>query len=203
MLLNSARNFSSVRSIFASIVTRYPSARVTRLWMPSPSTMTSATRLQSTPSGPCPMMASATMPTWVSVSTNQAWSSPAFFMPPRPPPPLPLACSFSTSPTIDARSGSSFPSVTVTSSFFRTLSGTRIRMIRSAIVVENSGSGTWHFRFIVSLSRGSPVLSLSSSPPMVTVTFGWQCRFSRSHAQLRSALSVSAPLKVSTFATMP
>ena len=104
---------------------------------------------------------------------------------------------------MDARSGSSFPSVTVTSSGFRILSVTRIRVIRSVIVVPNSGSGTRHFRPMVSRSRLSPVLSLRSSPLIVTVTFGSQCRFSRSQAQDRSEFSVSAPLKVSTFATMP
>ena len=61
----------SVTSIFACAVTMSFSVFVTRWLMPFPSTITLATLDQSL-LAPSPAIASATMPTWVVVSTNQA-----------------------------------------------------------------------------------------------------------------------------------
>ena len=70
-LATSMSILSSSTSIAAHAATISPSVRVTRWWMPWPSTMTSLTRLQSW-SAPGPATASATIATCVVVSTNQA-----------------------------------------------------------------------------------------------------------------------------------
>ena len=62
---------SSSTSIAAHAATISPSVRTTRWWMPMPSTITLETRLQSS-AAPGPATASATIPTWVVVSRNQA-----------------------------------------------------------------------------------------------------------------------------------
>ena len=66
-------------------------------------------------------------------------------------------------------------------------------VIRSSIVVPYSGSGTRHTVPSRSASRGSPVLSLSSSPVTVTVTTGSLCRRTRSIAHIRRLSTVSHP----------
>ena len=76
-------------------------------------------------------------------------------------------------------------------------------MTRSVIVIPLSGSGTRQRFPRTILSRASPVARLMSSPLIVTVTSGSQCRFSRSWAQARSAPSVSLLWSVSTLHTMP
>ena len=194
---------SSSMSIRPVMVTRYPSARVTRPWIPYPSTLSAATRLQSTPSGPWPMMASATMATWSLVSTNQAWSSSIFFFAPRPPPlrlaSLPAACWLK----MLAMSSFSLASTTFILSWLLILSGHCSRVTFSRIVVPNSGSGTRHTRFSRSASSGSPVSRLRSSPLTVTVTMGSQWRFSRSSAQLRSSASLSMAWLVSILQQVP
>ena len=167
--------------------------------MPLPSTMISATRLQSTVSPSLPMMASATMATWLVVSTNQAWSSSASLASARAPPPPPAICSL----MMLAMSCRVLHSVTVTFSGSLILSFQLSLVIRSVMVTPNSGSGTRHTVPITSLSSVSPVARLRSSPPMVIVTAGSQCRFNRSSAQRRSISSVSLLWSVSTRSFRP
>ena len=177
---------SSVMSSLAERVTMYPSARVTRPWIPSPSTPSVATRLQSTPSGPWPMIASATSCTCSVVSSIQAWSSSSFLAFALAPPPPFAFCLL----MMLAMSSRLFARVTVTFFGSRILSLQLSFVIFSVIVVPNSGSGTRHFRQIVSLSSGSPVSWLRSTPSTVIVTVGSQWFFSRSSAhRFSSALS--------------
>ena len=185
------------------MVMMLPCASTTCWWIPSPSTMISATRLQFTPSGPCPMMASATIPTWLSVSMNQAWSSLSFFALLRPALPLLPAPSLAILFMMDATSWSVLHSVTVTFSGSFTVSRQFSFVIRSVIVVPNSGSGTRQTVPKTRWSSGSPVASLSSSPAIVIVTVGSQCLSSLSCAQIRNMASLLSPELVSTLSFRP
>ena len=87
---------------------------------------------------------------------------------------------------IVATSSRLLASVTVTSCGSLILSLNCSRVIRSCITVPSSGTGTWHTVPTTSLSRGSLVSWLSSSPLIVIVTVGSQCLRSRSAAHIRS-----------------
>ena len=182
----------------AQAATTSPSVRVTRWWMPWPSTITSLTRLQSS-AAPGPATASAIIPTWVLVSTNQAWSSSAFFAPVRPAFPLALASWF----TMLATSSTRLAMVIVIFSGSLILSAQLIFVTFSRIVVPYSGSGTRHFRPTTMWSSGSPVSWLISIPPTVTVTSGSQCLSSLSWLQARSFSFVSWLWSVSTLHLTP
>ena len=96
-----------------------------------------------------------------------------------------------------------FASVTVNLPGSLILSAHCSFVTRSVIVSPFAGSGTRQRRPRVILSRASPVSRLRSSPLIVIVTVGSQCRFSRSCAHSRSAPSVSLLWSVSTRHTMP
>ena len=121
---------SSSTSIADHMVTTSPSVRVTRWWMPSPSTTTLATRLQSSPL-PGPATASATIATCVVVSTNHAWSSSSFLAFVRPL----LLLELLRLLTMLATSSSWFARVTVTFSGSLILSAQLILVTRSVIAV--------------------------------------------------------------------
>ena len=202
---DSSRMPFSFISIRLSATTSSPSVAVTRWWMPSPSTMISDTRLQSTglPSGSLPTMASATRPTLSVVSTIQAWSSAAALA---PPPLLWLweedIC-FSAWARFVVASVRWLDRVTVTSSGALILSLQDRRMMYWEMVVLYSGRGTRHMRPMVRLSSGSPVDWLRSSPLMVMVTVGSQWRRSRCRAHSRSMVSLSMLWSVSVLEITP
>ena len=199
-LATSNRMLSAVCVISECSVTISPSASVTLASIPCPSTVSSATRLQlGPPLESVPATASATRLTCSSVSTIQAWSSPSFLAPYRAPrlPARPLCR------RIPATSANSLLSVTVTRSGSRTRSAHSSLTIRASTTAPLSGSGTRHTRLTPSRSSVSPVVSLSSSPLMVTVTTGSSCRLSNPCAQSRNTALSLILWSVSTLSTRP
>ena len=124
----------------------------------------------------------------------------ALRLPALPVVPLPLLIS---SRRIMVTSVRLLASVTVTLVGSRFASRHTIRVMVSSIVVLNSGRGTRHPTPTVSASSGSPVSALRSSPLMVTLSSGSQCRLSRACAQAVSVAVSSMLLSVSTFSITP
>ena len=184
--VTSALIASSQISSRASASVMSASVRVTRWWMPSPSTMISETRRQSTPFALRPTMASATRPTCSVVSSIQAWSSPEFVALVL----LLLLLLLLISLMMFVRSFRVLHSVTLNVSGSLIQSAHVSVVTRSAMIVLYLDSGIRQTRFSRIRSSGSSVASARYRPVTVIVTVGSQWLFSFDCAQVRSSSCV-------------